>query len=116
MSLLATAVRIAEETEFDPDTVSPGVAGFIAFAALGIGIIALGFNMVRRLRRNSYRAEVREQIEQELAEQNGTVGSTGTDPQGPSRPVVDPDADPSSEPGGGPRAEPGTGPGAEPRG
>lgn len=111
MSLLTTAVRIAEETEFDPDTVSPGVAGFIAFAALGIGIIALGFNMVRRLRRNSYRAEVREQIEQELAEQNGAVGTVGEDPQASSRSADAPDADPRSEPGAGPRAEPG----AEPR-
>lgn len=128
MSLLTTAIRIAEETEFDPDTVSPGVAGFIAFAALGIGIIVLGFNMVRRLRRNSYRAEVREQIEEELAqqdlvqqelvEQGGTVGTAVEDPQGSARSAVDPDPQPGA--GTGPDARSGTGTGtdtgAKPRG
>ena len=108
MSLLAAVVRVAEETEFDPDTVSPGVAGFFAFAALGIGIILLGFNMVRRLRRNSYRADVREQIEQELADQNGTVGAADTG-------VVEPGSIESSagEPGS---TDPGAGPAAGPRG
>ncbi|MGW9021317.1 hypothetical protein ACWGOE_07535 [Leucobacter chromiiresistens] len=106
MSLLTAAARIAEEAEFDPDTVSPGVAGFIAFAALGIGIILLGFNLVRRLRRNSYRAEVREQIEQELAAQNGAVGTEAADPQAPVQPGrAEPD-EPGTEPGGS-RTEPG---------
>ena len=95
-NLLTTAVRIAEEAEFDPDIVSPGVAGFFAFAALGVGIIALGFNMVRRLRRNSYRAEVREQIEQELAEQNGTLGTAVEDPQTSPRSAADPGAEPGT--------------------
>lgn len=112
MSLLTTAARIAEEAEFDPDTVSPGVAGFIAFAALGIGIILLGFNLVGRLRRNSYRAEVREQIEQELAAQNGALGTAAPDPQAPAQPGAS-DAEPGAS-----GAEPGASgaePGAEPR-
>ena len=112
MSLLTTAARIAEEAEFDPDTVSPGVAGFIAFAALGIGIILLGSNLVGRLRRNSYRAEVREQIEQELAAQNGALGTAAPDPQAPAQPGGS-----GAEPGAS-GAEPGASgaePGAEPR-
>ncbi|WP_053386864.1 light-harvesting protein [Leucobacter japonicus] len=84
MSLLFTIARAAEDTEFDPNTVSPGVAGFFAVAALAVGIILLGFNMVRRLRRNSYRADIREQIELELAEQQG--GTDAADPAQPADP------------------------------
>lgn len=87
------AVRFAADTEFDPDQVSPGPAGFWAIAALAVLIILLGFNLVRRLRRNAYRTEIREQIEQELAERDAAgSGATGSGPGAdPARPdAVDP--------------------------
>ena len=99
MSLMAAAVRVAEETEFDPDTVSPGVAGFFALAALAVGIILLGFNLVRRLRRNSYRADVREQIEQEIAERDGHADAASEPPVDPAAgPGRGSDLDPNSPP------------------
>ncbi len=70
-SVLSAVGRLAEETEFDPNQVTPGFEGFIFTGLLAAGIIVLGFLLVRRLRRNSYRAEVREQIERELAERDG---------------------------------------------
>lgn len=68
MNLLNQLVWIAEEKgDLDPDTVSPGIAGFFAVALLAVAIILLGFNLVKRLRRNAYRAEIREDIANELA-------------------------------------------------
>ncbi|WP_125100281.1 hypothetical protein [Leucobacter chromiireducens] len=73
MSLMSIALRVAEEsTEFDPNTVSPGVEGFIFTGLMAAGIIGLGFLLVSRLRRNAYRHEVRAQIAEEL-------GESGTD-------------------------------------
>ncbi|MFT4232836.1 MAG: hypothetical protein QM606_08705 [Leucobacter sp.] len=88
LSTLNAAVRVAEEAEFDPDKVTPGVPGFFAFAALGVGIILLGFSLVSRLRRNAYRAEVRDQIAEELAgagDPDSTAGSGN--PSGPDGPA-----------------------------
>ncbi|WP_449280726.1 hypothetical protein [Leucobacter sp.] len=92
MNVLNIAVRIAEETEFDPDQVTPGWEGFVFTALLAAGIIALGFLLVKRLRRNAYRAEVREQIAEELADRaedpDGSTGAAG--PAGPDG-STDPD-------------------------
>ncbi|MFV0434787.1 MAG: hypothetical protein ACK5LO_12495 [Leucobacter sp.] len=84
MNVLSAVVRIAEETEFDPDKVTPGVEGFFAVAVLAGAIILLGFSLVRRLRRDAYRAEIREEIAEELAQRDGGsgqgAGSTPGDP------------------------------------
>ncbi|UOR02273.1 hypothetical protein MUN77_02775 [Leucobacter allii] len=86
------AVRLAEaetDTEFDPTIVSPGAPGFIVTGLLAAAVIVLGFLLVSRLRKSAYRAEVREQIDRELAEQeaagaadaaaSGTDGGAGTE-------------------------------------
>ncbi|GLI28323.1 hypothetical protein ARHIZOSPH14_25650 [Agromyces rhizosphaerae] len=57
-------VRTAEE-EFDPDSVTPGPLGFIAIFVLMIAVILLALDMVRRIRRTNYRAEIRERLEAE---------------------------------------------------
>ncbi|WP_017792215.1 hypothetical protein [Leucobacter salsicius] len=71
-SAVNVAVRLAEETAddtvFDPNKVSPGVEGFLMTGLLAVAVIGLGFVLVRRMRANNYRHEVREQIEAELAE------------------------------------------------
>lgn len=63
------AVRVAEDTTFDPNKVTPGVEGFLMTGLLAVAVIGLGFVLVRRMRANNYRHEVRDQIEAELAEQ-----------------------------------------------
>ncbi len=59
----------------DPDTVTPGVVGFLAIAFIAIATILLILDMLRRVRRTRYRGEVREQLERERAaaeaEENG---------------------------------------------
>lgn len=66
----AGVVLAETDTEFDPNTVSPGVMGFIMTGIFAAAVIALGFLLVTRLRRNAYRHEIRESIEQELAERD----------------------------------------------
>ena len=55
--------------EVDPNLVTPGVAGFIAIAAVTILVILLLIDMARRMRRVRYRGEVRERLAAEQAEQ-----------------------------------------------
>ena len=62
------AVRIAEDTTFDPNSVSPGVEGFLMTGLMALLVIGLGFVLVRRMRKNAYRHDVRDEIEAELAE------------------------------------------------
>jgi hypothetical protein len=50
---------------FDPDTVTPGVAGFVAIALVTIAAILLMVDMARRIRRVRYRGEIRERLEAE---------------------------------------------------
>jgi len=60
-------VRAAEE-EFDPDTVTPGVWGFVLTFLVMVVVVLLVLDMVRRIRRVNYRAEVRAQLEAERLE------------------------------------------------
>ena len=50
---------------FDPNTVTPGVEGFIAIALVAIAVIFLLVDMTRRIRRVRYRGEIRERLEAE---------------------------------------------------
>lgn len=72
---VAGFVTAAQDTEFNPDSVSPGPAGFIATAVFAAAVIVLGYLLVSRIRRNQYRHEVREQIDAELAGDSGTQAS-----------------------------------------
>ena len=51
----------------DADAVTPGVWGFVVTAAIGILVILLIVDMIRRLRRLNYRAEIRARLEAEQA-------------------------------------------------
>jgi hypothetical protein len=56
----------------DPDTVSPGVVGFFAIFFVAVAVVLLGLDMVRRIRRTTYRAEIKQRLDEELAaQQNG---------------------------------------------
>ncbi len=62
--VLAALVR-AEEEEFDPNLVTPGVWGFVLTFLVMVVVVLLILDMVRRIRRVNYRAEVRAQLEAE---------------------------------------------------
>ncbi|MDQ2662273.1 MAG: hypothetical protein M3Y52_10420 [Actinomycetota bacterium] len=64
---MAALVR-AEEEEFDPNLVTPGVWGFVLTFAVMVVVVLLILDMVRRIRRVNYRAEVRAQLEAEARE------------------------------------------------
>lgn len=73
---------------FDPNTVTPGVEGFIAIALVAVAAMFLIVDMTRRIRRVRYRGELREQLE---AEQQMIAEGGPAEPE----PEV-PDADASS--------------------
>jgi hypothetical protein len=61
-----------------PDAaVTPGVWGFVVTAAIGVVVILLVLDMIRRLRRVNYRAEIRERL---AAEQSATAEGAGAAP------------------------------------
>ncbi len=63
----------------DPETVTPGPIGFIAFFLVAVAVILLGYDMVRRIRRTNYRAEIQQRLKDELAEREvGDAGNTGS--------------------------------------
>jgi hypothetical protein len=53
--------------ELDPNTVTPGVVGFIVTFLLAVAVILLVIDMVRRTRRISHRAAVNERLDAEEA-------------------------------------------------
>jgi hypothetical protein len=67
---------------FDPNTVTPGVAGFIAIALVAIASILLLVDMSRRIRRVRYRGEIRERLEAEqlIAEKQMVAEGGPADP------------------------------------
>lgn len=52
-------------SELDPNTVTPGVVGFVATLVVALATVLLIIDMTRRVRRIKYRAEVVEQLEAE---------------------------------------------------
>ena len=64
---------------FDPNTVTPGVVGFIAIALVANASIFLLVDMSRRIRRVRYRGEVRERMEaeQELRAEKQMIAEGG---------------------------------------
>ncbi|QWL27742.1 hypothetical protein E2R33_03290 [Rathayibacter toxicus] len=54
--------------EFVEDTVTPGLFGFIAILLVAVVTVLLALDMVRRIRRTIYTAQVRERLDAEEAE------------------------------------------------
>jgi len=65
----ATPVPTPPASTVPDDSVTPGVWGFAITALVGIAVILIILDMVRRLRRLNYRAEIRERLEAEAAAQ-----------------------------------------------
>ena len=57
---------------------TPGVGGFLVVALLAIALFFLGFDMVRRLRRAKYRAEIQEELAAEIAERDAALAADAT--------------------------------------
>lgn len=76
----ATAVRFADEKpDFDPNTVTPGVIGFVAIFLIAAATVLIVLDMNRRVRRTRYREEVRDKLEAERASGDAD-GANGTPP------------------------------------
>ena len=87
MLVVPALIVLAEDEEFDPNTVTPGIWGFVITFLIMVVVLLLVLDMVRRIRRTNYRIEVRQQLEAEardaeIAEADGQV----TMPRAPCRP------------------------------
>jgi large-conductance mechanosensitive channel len=70
MTLLNTIIVMAEDKPmFDPNSVTPGVIGFLVTFLFIVLVVLLVTDMVRRVRRTQYRAEVNQRLDAEEAEQ-----------------------------------------------
>jgi hypothetical protein len=100
MNTWAAVGRVAEDAEFDPTIVTPGVEGFIMTGIFAAAVIVLGIVLVRRLRRNAYRSEAREQIARELEEQGGKTDAAapGSSSEGAERGPDDSDEGAAPDP------------------
>ena len=72
----------------DPESVTPGVIGFAAMALIAIVVVFLIIDMLRRIRRAGYRADVNEQLDAEAqaqaeaeAQADAAVEATDVDDQ-----------------------------------
>lgn len=70
----------------DPDSVTPGFVGFVAIALVAVVVVSLIIDMLRRIRRAGYRADVNEQLDAEAqaesAERATDVDDQDIDPRG----------------------------------
>ncbi|WP_243696172.1 hypothetical protein [Labedella phragmitis] len=82
LAALAEVTPTPSPASYDTDQVTPGVVGFVVTFALAILVILLVLDMVRRVRRVNYRAQIAEELdaeERELAESE----AGGHDPLAP---------------------------------
>lgn len=67
MTPLWRSVPMAASKEFDPNSVTPGVIGFVITFLVAAVTVLLLIDMTRRVRRTRYRGEIREQLDAEQA-------------------------------------------------
>ena len=60
-------VSADKDRDFDPDSVTPGVIGFIATFVVIVLVVLLAMDLVRRVRRTQYRVEVNARLDAEAA-------------------------------------------------
>ncbi|MDJ0378338.1 hypothetical protein [Cryobacterium sp. PH31-L1] len=72
------AVTPTPDPDFDPTTVTPGVIGFVAFFFVAAATVLLCLDVVRRIRRTTYRAQIKERLEAEIAERDADSTSPST--------------------------------------
>lgn len=75
----ATTTPIPEPT-VDPVLVTPGPVGFVVIALLSFAVVALVWDMMRRIRRGRVRADINEELDAEEREAATAVaGDTAAD-------------------------------------
>ncbi|MBO0983960.1 hypothetical protein [Rathayibacter sp. SD072] len=80
-------VRVAAATpspapDFNEDTVTPGLFGFITMLVIAVAAVLLALDMVRRVRRTTYREQVAERLDAEERERDAAAARER--PEGPS--------------------------------
>ena len=70
------AEELIPPIEVDPVLVTPGVVGFVVTFMVAIGALLLILDMVKRVRRVRYRAEIAEKLDREEQEAKGLEGSS----------------------------------------
>ena len=75
LALAASATPIPEQT-VDPTLVTPGPVGFVVIAVLALAVVALVWDMMRRIRRGRVRADINEELE---AEEQAAEATRATD-------------------------------------
>lgn len=69
--MMMTLLFALEETplipaiEVDPNSVTPGVVGFLATLFVAMGVVVIIVDMTRRVRRVRYRAEIVERLDRD---------------------------------------------------
>ena len=69
--VITSLLFVLEETplipaiEVDPNSVTPGVVGFLATLFVAMGVVVIIVDMTRRVRRVRYRAEIVEKLDRE---------------------------------------------------
>lgn len=87
MTLLSSlSVLAKDEPMFDPNSVTPGVVGFLATFLVIVIVVLLATDMVRRVRRTQYRAEVNERLDAEAAALAEQESGSPDDPAEGNRP------------------------------
>lgn len=66
--MLRSVVGPSAPPDFDPDTVTPGVIGFLLTFFVAAAVVLLVLDMTRRIRRVRYRAEVGDRLDEEETE------------------------------------------------
>jgi hypothetical protein len=74
-----SATPIPEQT-VDPTLVTPGPAGFVVIAVLALAVVALVWDMMRRIRRGRVRADINEELDAEQ-QAAAAAGATEVDDQ-----------------------------------
>jgi hypothetical protein len=74
---LALGIRLSSDG-FDENSVTPGVAGFVAIFLVAAATILLLLDMTRRVRRARYRGEIAERLDAEEAAAAASGGAAGS--------------------------------------
>jgi hypothetical protein len=82
--LLTVVLAVTPDPDFDPNTVTPGVVGFLAFFFIALATLLLCLDVVRRIRRTTYRAEIKARLDAEVAARDA-------DPSAPTTPSDKPE-------------------------
>ncbi len=91
LTWLATTPTPSPTSTVNPDNVTPGVAGFIGTAVIVLAVVLLLIDMLRRIRRAGYRAEITAQLDAEqLDAEQLDAEQADREPGGAERPDTAP--------------------------